>query len=312
MSRRPRRRPAEPTVVPRAEFRSYYDRPVLQAPAWGAPAVPGYLFLGGLAGASSVLAGFAQLGGERELSRAAKTAAAGAIGVSLAALVDDLGRPRRFLNMLRVLKVTSPMSVGSWVLSAYAPAAFGAAGAAVTGRVTQAGAVATATAALLGPAVATYTAALVCDTAVPAWHEGYREMPFLFAGSAACAAGGFGLLAVDRGHSRPAATFALLGGVAELTAKQLMLRRLGETAAAYRTGRPGVLMRGAEALTVAGMAGAVAAGRSRATGALAGAALLTASAMTRFGVFGAGTASARDPEYTVRPQRLRLDQNAHA
>jgi hypothetical protein len=51
----------EPTVVPRAEFESYYGRPVLHEPAWGAPAVPGYLFLGGLAGASSVLAASAQV-----------------------------------------------------------------------------------------------------------------------------------------------------------------------------------------------------------------------------------------------------------
>ena len=46
-------------------------------------------------------------------------------------------------------------------------------------------AAATGGAALVGPAMATYTAALICDTAVPAWHEAHREMPYLFAGSAA-------------------------------------------------------------------------------------------------------------------------------
>ena len=92
--------------------------------------------------------------------------------------------------MMRVFKVTSPMSVGTWLLGGYAPAAGVAAAAALTGRLPRIGSTATAGAALLGPAVAAYTAALVTDTAVPAWHDGYREMPFVFTGSAAMAAGG--------------------------------------------------------------------------------------------------------------------------
>ena len=120
-------------MVPQAEFTSYYGRPVLKEPVWKSPDVPGYLFLGGLAGASSALAAFAQLSGNRELSRASKTAAAGAISLSAAALVHDLGRPARFLNMLRVFKVTSPMSVGSWLLAAYGPVAGAAAVSEVTG-----------------------------------------------------------------------------------------------------------------------------------------------------------------------------------
>ena len=66
-------------------------------------------------------------------------------------------------------------------------------------------------------------------------------------------------------------------------------------------------------LTSAGLAGAVLAGRSRAAAALSGAALMAASALTRFGVFEAGRASARDPKYTVGPQRQRLrEQGEHA
>ena len=301
---------AEEPVVPRADPRSYYGRPVIKEPAWGSPEVPGYLFLGGLAGASSALAACAQLTGNRELARAAKAGAAGAIGLSLAALVKDLGRPQRFVNMLRVFKVTSPMSVGSWILSGYAPAAGAAAASAVTGRLPRAGAAATAAAGLLGLGVATYTAALVADTAVPAWHEGYREMPYLFAGSAASAAGGLGMLAVRPENAGEAVRFAVLGAATELTAKSLLLRRLGETAETYQTGRSGPLMEAAEVLTAAGLAGAVLAGRSRAALMLSGAALLAASALTRFGVFEAGRASARDPKYTVRPQRERLDARA--
>jgi len=297
-------------MVPKASFDSYYGRPVLKEPAWASPEVPGYLFLGGLAGASSVLAGFAQLSGNRELSRAAKAGAAAAIGLSMLALVDDLGRPARFMNMLRVLKVTSPMSVGSWLLAAYGPAAGAAAASAVTGRLPAGGAAATAGAAALGTGVATYTAALLSDTAVPAWHEGHREMPYVFAGSAATAAGGLGMLAVSPAHAGQAVRFAVLGAATELTAKSVLLRRLGAAAEPYQQGLAGRLMESGEVLTAAGLAGAVLAGRSRAAAAVSGAALMAASALTRFGVFEAGRASARDPKYTVEPQRERLRSGA--
>ena len=190
-----RRRRGEQPVVPRAEFTSYYGKPVINAPVWHSPDIPGYLFLGGLAGASSLLGAGAQLTERPALARAAKAGAFGAGCLSMAALVHDLGRPARFLHMLRVFKVSSPMNVGSWLLGAYVPATGVAAASALTGRVLRLGAAATAGAALLGPAVAAYTGVLISDTAVPAWHDGYPEMPFVFAGSAATAAAGLGLLA---------------------------------------------------------------------------------------------------------------------
>jgi Polysulphide reductase, NrfD len=299
-------------MVPRAEFRSYYGRPVLKEPVWKTPDVPGYLFLGGVAGASSVLGGFAHATGNRELARASKAGAGVAIALSSVALVHDLGRPSRFLNMLRVFKLSSPMSVGSWLLAVYGPVAGAAAASAVTGWLPRAGAAATAGGAVLGSGIATYTAALLCDTAVPAWHDGHREMPYLFAGSAASAAGGFGLLAVSPARSGQAARFAALGGATELTAKHLMTHRLGDTAEPYHSGRPGRLLQAAEALTVAGVAGALLGRRSRVATKAAGLALMTASALTRFGIFEAGQASARDPGYTVRPQRERLRRRATA
>jgi hypothetical protein len=230
--------------------------------------------------------------------------------------VADLGRPERFLNMLRVAKVTSPMSVGSWLLTGFGGAATVAAASAVTGRAPRIGAAATAAATALGPAICTYTAALICNTAVPAWHEAYREMPYLFAGSAASAAGGFGMIAAPAEQAGQAVRFAVLGAATELTAKSLLLRRLGETAEPYQTGRSGQLMEAAEVLTAAGLAGAVLSGGmrpgagQRLATALSGAALVASSALTRFGIFEAGRASARDPKYTVRPQRERLRQQA--
>jgi hypothetical protein len=302
---------AEQPMVPPAEFASYYGQPILNAPVWRSPDIPGYLFLGGLAGGSSLLAAGAQLTNRPALARASKAAAAGAIGLGMAGLVSDLGRPTRLLNMLRIFKVTSPMSVGSWILSGYVPAAGAAAACALTGRLPRAGAAATAGAAVLAPGLASYTAALITDTAVPAWHDGHREMPFVFAGSAAMAAGGFGLLAAPPGESQPARNLAVFGVVTEAAAFELMTRRMGMAAETYRSGRAGRYIRAGQALSALGTAGALlgrAGGRrGRAISALAGASLLAASAATRWGVFHAGLASAADPKYTVIPQRERRE-----
>jgi hypothetical protein len=297
----------ERSMVPRAEFTSYYGRPVLHEPTWQARDIAGYLFLGGLAGASSLLGAGGHATGRPALARAAKLGAAGAIGLSLAALVHDLGRPARFANMLRVFKPTSPMSVGSWLLAGYGPMAAAAALCDATGRLPRLGALATTGAAGLGSGVAAYTAVLVADTAVPAWHDGYREMPFVFVGSAAAAAGGLGMAAAPVGQAGPARRAALLGAATELAATRAMHRRLGFVAEPYRTGTGGRLMRVARVLTVAGAVGAgTVARRSRTGGLLSGLALLAGSAVTRFGVFRAGVDSTRDPKYVVRPQRERL------
>jgi formate-dependent nitrite reductase membrane component NrfD len=313
-----RRRRAEQLMVPDAEFTSYYGRPVIKEPVWKAPDVAGYLFFGGLAGASSVLAAGSQLSGYRELARVAKVGALGAISLSAVALVHDLGRPGRFVNMLRVFKPSSPMSVGSWLLAGYGPVAGAAAVSEVTGILPKAGTAATLGAGLLGPAIATYTAALICDTAVPAWHAGYREMPYVFAGSAASAAGGLGLLATRPADAEPARNLAVLGAAVELIAKRQLIRRLAGSsgpsgsagpslAEPYAAGTTGAILRLAEYLTAGALAGAVLGRRSRAVSALAGASLVAASAMTRFGIFEAGMASARDPKYTIVPQRRRRE-----
>src|SRR5690348_1295553 len=105
MSRR-----GERPMVPDATFTSYYGQPIINAPVWKAPDIAGYLFLGGLAGASSVVALGADLIGSSGLARVAKVGAAGAISIGALGLVHDLGRPERFVNMLRVFKPTSPMS----------------------------------------------------------------------------------------------------------------------------------------------------------------------------------------------------------
>jgi hypothetical protein len=291
------------------EFTSYYGRPVIKEPTWEALDIAGYLFLGGLAGASSTLAAGAQATGRPGLARPLKITALGAISASLVALVHDLGKPERFLHMLRVFKPTSPMSVGVWLLSAYAPAAGIAAASDVSGLLPGLGAAGTAGAALLGPGVASYTSVLIANTAVPAWHEPHRELPFVFVGSAAAAASGLGLATAPVAQAGPARRLALIGATAELVASQLMERRVGSPIdETFREGRAGTLLKASRALTVAGAIGAATvARRSRIGAAASGAALLAASAATRFGIFEAGRASARDPKHTIVPQRRRIE-----
>lgn len=323
--RRGGKRRDEHQMVPDATFTSYYGRPVVKPSPW-ANDIPAYLFLGGVAGGSSLLAAGAHATGRPALRRTGRLGALTAISLSMAALVHDLGKPARFVNMLRVAKPTSPMSVGTWVLTAYGPLA-ALAGAAelvpllparlrsgLIGTALRAGAgPAGAAAALIGPVVASYTAVLLSDTATPSWHEAHRELPFVFVGSAAAAAGGLGLLGAPAAQTGPARRLAVGGALLELAAERRMEHSMGITAEPLQQGRPGQLMRASKAFTTVGAAtAALLAGRSRAAAVLAGVSLLAGSACTRFGVFEAGQESARDPKYTVVPQRQRLQGGAPA
>lgn len=302
-----------PRRDPEPEFTSYYGRPILKEPTWKAPDIAGYLFAGGLAGASSGLAAGAALTGRPALARVSRLGAVVAISASLGALVHDLGRPARFVNMLRVAKWTSPMSMGSWLLSGYAPLSVVAAFSDVTGRLPRIGRASGLGAAVLGTGVASYTAVLIADTAVPAWHEVWRELPFLFVGSAASAAGGLGLLAAPVAQTGPAQRLALGGAALELGMTEVMTRKAGLVAETFGQDRAGALMRAAKVATVAGAVGAAVLGRrSRWGSAASGAALLAGSALTRFGIFEAGRASTLDPKYVVLPQRERADTGTPA
>jgi Polysulphide reductase, NrfD len=269
---------------------SYYGRPVLKQPVWTWE-IPVYFFLGGLAGASSALALGARLTGREELARRLHVVAFVGIAVSPALLVSDLGRPERFLNMLRVFKVTSPMSVGSWLLAADG----GAVTLAALGS--RAGAWASG---LLGLPLSSYTGALVADTAIPVWHEARRELPLVFAAGAAASAGAAGMLVGPQEESGPARRLAVLGSAAELALTMAMERRLGLYAEVYRRDEAGRFARLAKACLAGG--GLAAAARRRRLG---GVLLLAGSALARWSVYKAGFQSARDPRYVVEPQRAR-------
>ena len=159
---------------------TYYDLPLLKPPVWTWE-VPAYFFVGGAAGAVSVIGVAAQLtGGDEKLIRDARWIALIGATVSGPLLISDLGRPERFLNMLRVFKPKSPMSVGVWTLSAFATAS---AGAALLPNKTLRDVSAIISAAT-GLVMATYTGVLLGVTAIPLWRDHADFLPVHFGTSA--------------------------------------------------------------------------------------------------------------------------------
>jgi formate-dependent nitrite reductase membrane component NrfD len=310
----------ERAMVAPAEFRSYYGRPILKSPVWRHD-IPAYLFTGGLAAGSSLIAAGADLTGRPALRRATRLTSLAALGASTYFLINDLGRPERFHHMLRVAKPTSPMSVGTWILATFGPAAGVAAIAEAAPLLPERGLPGLArrllpgigrganlVAAVMAPPLATYTAVLLTDTAVPSWHEAYPQLPFVFAGSASAAASGLGLVAAPLHETGPVRRLAVAGAAVELAMMHRVEGGMGLLSEPYEEGRAGRMLRAARALTAAGAVGALLSTRSRLLSALSGAALLAGSALTRFGVFEGGVASSRDPKYTVIPQRQRTDE----
>ncbi len=309
----------EMPTVPEAEFSSYYGRPVVKPAPWGHE-VGAYLFLGGVAGGSGLLAAGAQLTGLDKLRRNTRLTALVAVLLSLVALVKDLGRPERFLNMLRTFKLTSPMNLGSWILSAYS-AGMSVAAASEIDRLMgerlplgplrpvlrgleglgglEAG--------VLGAPLAVYTAVLLADTATPTWNAAHEDLPFVFVSSASLAASGLAMVTTPVAEAGPARKLAVLGVLGDLAATKVMERRMDAVAAEpLHHGNPGRMLRWSERLVIAGGLGTLLGGRNRGIAAVSGLALATASALTRFGVFEAGLESARHPRYTIEPQKRRL------
>jgi len=294
-----------PEAAGDGQARSYYGRPIVKAPPWS-DEIAWYLFTGGVAGGSATLALAARLTGNHRLAANAMTASAAGVAASLPLLVHDLGRPSRFHHMLRVVKPTSPMSVGSWILAALAPAAVGAAVAERLGVFPRLRRVAEVAAGVLGPPLATYTGVLIADTAVPTWHGARRELPLLFASGAAASAGGLAAVLTPPAEAAPARRLAVGGALVELGTTEVMRRRLGPLAEPYRQGSARRLSNLATATAGAGALLLGLGGRRRAAAAAGGALLLFSSACQRFAVYRAGIASADDPHYTVTQQRERV------
>lgn len=313
---RRKRRGGDPNAtVPEAEFTSYYGHNVVHAPPWEWP-IPAYLFLGGLAAGSGLVAAGAHFSDRPRLRTRGRIAAIIGTALSGITLAGDLGRPERALNMMRTVKLTSPMSVGTWILSG-----FGAfAGAAVAlevvrsrlpkegvvgAVVTVADGLAAAGSAFFAPPLAAYTGVLLADTAVPTWHASYRELPFVFVSSAIAAGSGLAMIYSPPAELGPVRHLAVLGAGFELVASEVMERRLGELAEPFEEPPARGWHRASKIFTAAGAIGTVLFGRSRIGAAVSGAVLMAGSLATRFAVFEAGMESAKDPKYTIKPQRAR-------
>ena len=296
----------------------YYGRPIVKPPVWTWE-IPLYFFFGGLAGMAAAIALAAHLAGLATPGLAGSAAATGGLVraalwlaflcgavLSPVLLVMDLGRPRRFLNMLRVLKPQSPMSVGAWLLFLFGSGVSAALVLTewsirydVVPAVTALQTLAVVAAGLLGAGLATYPGVLLGATAIPAWFAHHRSLPLHFGvaglGSAAAA---LELL----GFREPALNvigFAV-AGIETLFGAWIELHRHGAVDRALRTGRAGLLLRGSGAL--AGPASLT----LRLVGLVPWAALafLAGALISRFGWLEAGRASGADPEATLAAQGL--------
>jgi Polysulphide reductase, NrfD len=286
---------------------TYYDRPLLQESVW-TWAVPAYYYVGGLSGACAVLAAALQLRNanrfEDLVRRCHLIGAAGTI-VSGALLVYDLGRPSRFLNMLRVFRPTSPMNVGAWILTG----AGGTFSAAVVLQKTVLGKPAGFAAGVFGLGLATYTGVLVGNSAIPLWSASRRVLPILFAASAVASVGS----AFDIFYDTPVTrTFGNVGRVCELAAAVAMEReasRVEHVGRPFRQGVSGAMWRTATVLTASSLLASLLPKQNRGTRLLAGVCGTLGGLLMRFSIEQLGNASARDPRATFRQQRAGVSQN---
>lgn len=196
----------------------YYGIPLLKPPQW-THQIPLYFFVGGAAGAAAVVSAIGHyVGADRKLVRDARYIAAAGAVISPALLIADLGKPQRFLGMMRVFKPQSPMSVGVWTLLGFSS---GAAAAAFAGflrdrygpslplKVLENAGQAASLA--FGLPFSNYTGVLIGATAIPVWNRNAADLPLHFAASGLGAA--VGILEL-MGHRKSRALQALGLGAA--------------------------------------------------------------------------------------------------
>lgn len=285
----------------------YYGRPVVKPHQWK-PSIPAYFWIGGTAGVAAVHCAIERLRGNDALADVQRNVAFAGALLAPALLISDLGVPSRFYKMLRVFKTSSPMSIGSWVLSGFGAMTggavlFGALGVKPLARVCEAGA------ALLGPPLATYTAVLIANTATPVWHEAHAELPFVFIASGIAGAGATGAAFAPPASAGSARRMMIAGALGMAGTANAMEKRLGTfMAEPYERGKGGAFKRTSAFLSIAGAAVGIAGGRSRTATRAAAAMVALGGMFERFAIFAAGKQSAQDPKYTLEPQRKRLDE----
>ena len=277
---------------------SYYTLPTLKPPVWTWE-VPTYFFVGGVAGAAAVVGAVARMtGGSPALVRDARWIAAVGGAASPGLLISDLGRPERFLNMLRVFKLQSPMSVGAWTLVAFSntagAAAFADALVRITGGRLPVRIVADAAetlAAASGLVLSTYTGVLIGATAVPVWSRNVSLLPIHFGASGL---GGAVSILELMGHRDRALNRIAIGAAAVETAIGVAIEsRIDPALDPLKWGPSGTITRVGGVLSgPLPLALRVLGGHSMNMRRLAAASTIAGSLLTRIGWLAAGKASA--------------------
>ncbi len=175
------------------EGETYYGRPAIKSSPWS-ELIAVYFFVGGLAGSAQMLAVLADASGRRSIARAGRYLALSGALVSPALLIADLHTPKRWYNMLRIFRKTSPMSIGAWTLATFGTfSALSAAGQWWEDRTGSRGGrwlarTAGVPAGIAGMLMSVYTGTLLAATSTPLWASTPRLLPALFGSSAASTA----------------------------------------------------------------------------------------------------------------------------
>jgi formate-dependent nitrite reductase membrane component NrfD len=232
--------------------------PFIHAPVWSWE-VATYFWLGGMASGSAFVALACDAAGDHRSAAIARKVALGAVAPAPVLLVADLGRPERFLNMMRIFKPRSPMNTGAWCLVAFSGSAALAVGADLAGRAKAARALGGLTS-LFGSYLGSYTGVLLACTAVPLWTRSRTILgPAFVATASATGAAATRLVLVASGlpHGHPTrralATIETASMLTELSISALGERRLGDVADALRRGRPAIYFRTAKSLVALGL-----------------------------------------------------------
>jgi formate-dependent nitrite reductase membrane component NrfD len=276
--------------------------PLIHAPVWTWE-VPLYFWFGGVATGSWFVSVACDLAGDGRSAAIARKVALGAVAPSPVLLIADLGRPGRFLNMLRIFKPRSPMNLGAWSLVGFSGLAAAAVGADLLGRPRAARAIGAANVAV-GSYLGSYTGVLLATTAVPLWARSRLFLgPIFVCTAAATGAAATRLALVAAGLPQAHPTRVALGHVeagamaAELVLSSLNERRLGRAGLSLEHGTPGGLLAAAKWGARLGLGLQL---LSRALGPrphqLASCCYLGAGLAFRFAWVGAGQISARDDE----------------
>jgi formate-dependent nitrite reductase membrane component NrfD len=232
--------------------------PFIHAPVWSWE-VATYFWFGGMASGSAFVALACDAAGDHRSAAIARKVALGAVAPAPLLLIADLGRPERFLNMLRIIKPRSPMNTGAWCLVAFSGSSALAVGSDLIGRQKAARGLGALTA-LFGTYLGSYTGVLLACTAVPLWSRCRTILgPAFIATAAATGAAATRLVLVAGGLPGGHPTRRALGTIetaamlTELGLSRLGERRAGPAWEALRTGRAGITFRTAEGLVIAGL-----------------------------------------------------------